>query len=31
MRKAIVVMLEKYGIAADMLHGFTWDKWTTGK
>jgi type I restriction enzyme R subunit len=23
-------MLEKHGIARDMMHGFTWDKWTTG-
>ncbi len=27
---AIGVMLEKYGIACDILHGFSWDKWTTG-
>ena len=31
MRQAIAVMLEKHGIACDMLHGFKWDKWTTGK
>ena len=24
-------MLEKYGVACDMLHGFNWEKWTTGK
>ena len=30
-RKAIAVMLEKHGIAADMLHGFNWTKWTKGK
>jgi type I site-specific restriction-modification system R (restriction) subunit len=30
-RQAIAVMLEKHGIACDMLHGFTWAKWTTGK
>jgi type I restriction enzyme R subunit len=29
-RQAIAVMLEKHGIACDMLHGFNWDKWTTG-
>jgi type I restriction enzyme R subunit len=29
-RQAIAVMLEKHGIACDMMHGFTWDKWTTG-
>jgi hypothetical protein len=23
-------MLEKHGIACDMLHGLNWDKWTTG-
>ena len=22
-------MLEKHGIACDMMHGFNWDKWTT--
>jgi type I restriction enzyme R subunit len=31
MRQAIAVMLEKHGIAGDMLHGFNWDKWVTGK
>ncbi|MEQ1772432.1 MAG: type I restriction endonuclease subunit R [Burkholderiales bacterium] len=30
-RQAIAVMLEKHGIASDMLHGFKWNKWTTGK
>lgn len=29
-RQAIAVMLEKHGIACDMLHGFAWGKWTTG-
>jgi type I restriction enzyme R subunit len=29
-RQAIAVMLEKHGIACDILHGFNWDKWTTG-
>jgi type I restriction enzyme, R subunit len=29
--QAIAVMLEKHGIACDMLHGFNWDKWVTGK
>ncbi len=29
--QAIEVMLEKHGIACDMMHGFHWDKWTTGK
>lgn len=24
-------MLEKHGIACDMMHGFSWKKWTTGK
>ena len=27
----MAVLLEKYGIACDMLHGFNWDGWTTGK
>jgi len=31
MRQAIAVMMEKHGIACDMMHGFCWDKWTTGK
>ena len=30
-RQAIAVMLEKHGIACDMLHGFNWDKWASGK
>ena len=29
--QAIAVMLEKHGIACDIIHGFNWDKWTTGK
>jgi type I restriction enzyme R subunit len=29
--QAIAVMLEKHGIASDMMHGFNWDKWITGK
>ncbi len=29
-RQAVAVMLEKHGIACDMLHGFTWKKWTAG-
>ena len=29
-RQAISVMLEKHGVACDMLHGFNWDKWSTG-
>lgn len=29
-KKAIAVMLEKHGIAADMMHGFNWAKWATG-
>ncbi len=28
--QAIAVMLEKYGVACDMLHGFDWGKWVTG-
>lgn len=28
--KAVAVMLEKHGVACAMLHGFSWDKWTTG-
>ncbi len=23
-------MLEKHGIACDMMHGFNWDKWISG-
>ena len=30
-KQAIAVMLEKHGIACDMMHGFNWDKWTIGK
>ena len=26
--QAIAVMLEKHGIACDLMHGFNWDKWT---
>ncbi len=29
-KQAIAVMLEKHGVACDMLHGFKWAKWTTG-
>ena len=29
--QAIAVMLEKHGIACDLMHGFNWDKWTSGK
>ncbi len=29
--QAIAVMLEKHGIACDLMHGFNWDQWTTGK
>ena len=29
--QAIAVMLEKHGIACDMMHGFDWSKWTSGK
>lgn len=29
-KKAIGVMLEKHGIAEDLMHGFDWSKWTTG-
>ena len=28
---AIAGMLEKHGIACDLMHGFNWDKWVTGK
>ena len=31
MAQAIAVMMEKHGIACDLMHGFNWDKWTTGK
>src|SRR4029453_14418527 len=30
MRQAIPVVMEKHGIASDMLHGFNWNKWMTG-
>jgi type I restriction enzyme R subunit len=30
-REAIAVMLEKHGVASDMLHGFNWNTWTSGK
>ena len=29
-KQAIAVMLEKHGIASDILHGLSWKKWTTG-
>jgi type I restriction enzyme R subunit len=29
--QAVAVMLEKHGIACDMMHGFDWDKWVSGK
>jgi len=29
-KQAIAVMMEKHGIACAMMHGFKWDKWTTG-
>jgi type I restriction enzyme R subunit len=29
--QAVAVMLEKHGIADDMLHGFDWAAWGTGK
>jgi type I restriction enzyme R subunit len=29
--QAIAVMLEKHGIACDLLHGFDWDPWSIGK
>jgi type I restriction enzyme R subunit len=28
--QAITVMLEKHGIACDLLHGFDWSHWTSG-
>ncbi|PKO61720.1 MAG: DEAD/DEAH box helicase [Betaproteobacteria bacterium HGW-Betaproteobacteria-18] len=31
MAQAIRLMLEKHGIACDMMHGFNWDKWISGK
>ena len=24
-------MVEKHGITCDLMHGFNWDQWTTGK
>jgi type I restriction enzyme, R subunit len=29
--QAIAVMLEKHGIACDLMHAFNWEKWTIGK
>ena len=29
--QAVAVMLEKHGVVCDMMHGFNWSKWTTGK
>ena len=29
--QAIAVLLEKHGIACDLMHGFNWGKWTVGK
>jgi type I restriction enzyme R subunit len=29
--QAIAVMLEKHGAVCDMLHGFDWSQWVTGK
>src|SRR4051812_47686290 len=31
MKQAVAVLLEKHGVASDMLHGFNWGKWMTGK
>jgi type I restriction enzyme R subunit len=28
--QAIALMLEKHGIACDLMHGFNWDPWTSG-
>jgi len=28
--EAIAVMMEKYEVCCDMLHGYDWSKWTTG-
>jgi type I restriction enzyme R subunit len=28
--QAIAVMLEKHGIACDLMHGFDWDNWVSG-
>ena len=30
MNQAVAVLLEKHGVACDMLHGFNWTKWTSG-
>lgn len=30
-RQAIAVMLEKHNVACDIMHGFKWEVWTTGK
>ena len=30
MAQAIALMLEKHGVACDMLHGFDWSAWTSG-
>lgn len=30
-RQAIAVMLEKHNIACDIMHGFNWESWNTGK
>ncbi|MGH8041576.1 MAG: type I restriction endonuclease subunit R, partial [Rudaea sp.] len=29
-KQAIAILLEKHGIACDMLHGFSWRQWTSG-
>ncbi len=29
--QAVAVMLEKHGVACALMHGFKWDKWTSGK
>ncbi len=29
--QAVAVMLEKHGVVCDMMHGFDWSMWTTGK
>jgi type I restriction enzyme, R subunit len=29
--QAVAVMIEKHGIACDMMHGFDWSKWLTGQ
>ncbi len=31
MAEIIAKLREKHSVACDMLHGFNWDKWTTGK